>query len=174
MGGLVERKDPLCALDALQTLRASGLDATLTWVGEGPLRDALTLAAEEKKLTDSLTLAGGRDQEGVIAALRDADIFLLPTRGENFCVSAAEAIVQGRPVVVGVNGGQREYVTPENGELVTVQSGAAYAEGVMRVWNRRSERSAAAIAATIGDRFAPDSVLAGYEAAYGEAGATGR
>jgi glycosyltransferase involved in cell wall biosynthesis len=39
VGGLVDRKDPLLAVDVLALLCERGHDASLTWVGEGPLRD---------------------------------------------------------------------------------------------------------------------------------------
>ena len=38
VGGLVERKDPLACLDVLAELTARGVPATMTFVGEGPLR----------------------------------------------------------------------------------------------------------------------------------------
>lgn len=171
VGGLVDRKDPLLAVDALRLLHDAGVRADLRFVGDGPLRDAVAQRAAHHHLTGHVSLAGVRDEAGVVSELAEADAFFLPTKGENFCVSAAEAIVQGRPVVVGANGGQREYVDARNGELVAAQTPAAYADALLRVLRRAEGWDAAAIAATIGDRFSPTRVADGYDDAYREAAA---
>nr|WP_241739937.1 MULTISPECIES: glycosyltransferase [Microbacterium] len=169
VGGLVERKDPVLAVDALRLIHDAGVRADLRFVGDGPLRGAVADRAARHSLTDHVSFAGVVDQAGVTAELTGADVFFLPTKGENFCVSAAEAIVQGRPVVVGANGGQREYVEELNGELVADQTPAAYAHALLRVLRRDPRPQPADIAATIGDRFSPDRVADGYDSAYAEA-----
>ncbi|WP_040165452.1 glycosyltransferase family 4 protein [Microbacterium gorillae] len=170
VGGLVDRKDPLCALRAVALLRKEGFAASLTWVGDGPLRAELTALATDLGVADALIITGVLDADGVARALEEADLFLLPTRAENFCVSAAEAIVHGRPVVVGANGGQRDYVTASNGEVVADQTPRAYADAVRRVWDATASSSAAEVAATIGDAFSATTVLRGYTDAYAAAG----
>lgn len=169
VGGLVERKDPLCALRAVALLRGEGFAASLTWVGDGPLRSDLVQLAAELGVADALTITGVLDASGVAGALEEADLFLLPTLAENFCVSAAEAIVHGRPVIVGANGGQRDYVVPANGEVVAEQTPRAYADAVRRVWQATAHSTASDVAATIGDSFSAATVLRGYTAAYAAA-----
>ncbi|MBO3664985.1 glycosyltransferase family 4 protein [Microbacterium stercoris] len=169
VGGLVERKDPITAVEALRLLHDAGLPASLHFVGDGPLRDAVRARADALGLGENVVLGGVRDQTGVEAELAAADLFLLPTKGENFCVSAAEAIVHGRPAVVGANGGQREYVTDLNGRLVHEQTPEAYASAALELLRRDPRPSADAVAATIGDRFSPARVAEGYAAAYEEA-----
>lgn len=166
VGGLIERKDPLLALATLGELRRRGVDASLTWVGDGPLRQQLEESALEQGLADRLVLTGPLGTAGVSAALSQSDLFLLPTRADNFCVSAAEAIVHGRPVVVGSTGGQGEYITDQIGALVDHQDAGLYADAVLSVLDRTSGLSAAEIAGVIGDRFSEGTVAAGYDAAY--------
>ncbi len=166
VGGLVEGKAPLLAVETLAALRSRGCDAELSWVGDGPLRTRVAEEARRLGLEQRVRLLGVRDTAGVSAALADADLFLLPTRAENFCVSAAEALVHGRPVVVGANGGQAEYVRPEAGELVPLQEAGAYAEAVIAVDERTRGLDAETVAATVGDRFSPETVRRGYAAAY--------
>jgi glycosyltransferase involved in cell wall biosynthesis len=169
VGGLVPGKDPMCAIDTVAELRSRGVDASLEWLGDGPLRDAAADRITALGLDTRVSLAGVRTPAEVGRSLDAADLFLLPTLGENFCVSAAEAIVHGRPVVVGAIGGQGEYLTPETGVLVADKSPGSYADAVEQLVARTRGRTAAQIAATIGDRFSSDSVLRGYEAAYAEA-----
>ncbi|WP_158288641.1 hypothetical protein [Ornithinimicrobium flavum] len=48
-------------------------------------------------------------------------------------MSCAEAVVSGRPVVVGATGGQGEYLDPRVGVTVDVQTPGAYADAVEQV-----------------------------------------
>jgi glycosyltransferase involved in cell wall biosynthesis len=57
----------------------------------------------------------------------------LPTAFETFCVSAAEAIACGLPVVLGATGGQSEFVDASNGVLVASDEASAYADAVVDV-----------------------------------------
>lgn len=161
-GGLIERKDPLVAVDTLALLVEQGVDAHLVWLGEGPLHEATAARAAERGVAERLHLPGNVPGAEVRAALARADLFFGPTRADNFFVSAAEAIVAGRPVVLGATGGQGEYVRPQVGELIAEQDAAAYAEAIRAVDARTRELPAADIAATIGDRFSTPSVAAGY------------
>lgn len=168
VGGLVEGKDPFLALATVRELHRRGVSARATWIGGGPLADALR---GEIRGEDAFTLAGPMDAAGVGAALDASDIFLLPTRGETLCLSALEAITHGRPVVIGDRGGPREYIEPANGRLVSERTPEAYADAVEDVWRRREEFDPFAVAATIGTRYTPESVLAGYDRAYADAAA---
>lgn len=168
-GGLIDRKDPLLALETVAELRRRGLDAHLTWVGEGPLREAVTERAAQPDLAGHIELAGTRDADGVRAALAAADLFLGPTKADNFFVSAAEAVVAGRPVVVGSTGGQGEYLTPATGRLVDSRDPAHWADAVVQLDDATRDTSAETIAATIGDAFSTPVVAAGYNAAYRQA-----
>lgn len=159
VGGLVSHKDPLLATDVVRELRRRGVPARMEWVGDGPLRREV-----EARAGEGFSLLGALDRTGVGDALDRADVFLLPTRGETLCLSALEAITHGRPVVMGAHGGQREYVTADNGRLVACRTAAAYADAVESVLAQRP--AADAVARTIGDRFAPETVLAAYERTY--------
>jgi glycosyltransferase involved in cell wall biosynthesis len=166
IGGLIERKDPVMAVDTVAELRRRGQDAELVLVGEGPLRDTVVARADALGLADRVRLTGPLDRDGVLQALADADLFLGPTRGDNFFVSCAEAVVAGRPVVVGATGGQGEYIDPRVGRTVDDQSAAAYAAAVQDVLARAEGLTAPQISDTVGQRFSVDAVAAGYQAAY--------
>lgn len=169
VGGLVHRKDPLLAVATVAELSRRGVDTRLTWVGDGELRRKVGRRVSRLGVRSSVRLVGTRDADGVSAALDEADMFFLPTRAENFCVSAAEAIVHGRPVVVGATGGHGEYIDDLVGELVHEQDAVAYADAVQRLELRTRHLNASDIAATIGDRFSARNVARGYLDAYGTA-----
>ncbi|MFX0537023.1 glycosyltransferase [Ornithinimicrobium sp. Y1847] len=169
VGGLVEGKDPLLAVDVVAELHARGTPATLRLVGDGPLRADIRRRARERGVADDLTLVGTLDRTGVLAELARADLFLGPTRSDNFYVSAAEAIISGRPVVAGANGGHAEYLDPRVSRLVPVQEASAYADAVQDLVAATAHLSANDIAATLGHRFEPEQVAQGYQQAYNQA-----
>ena len=170
VGGLIERKGPAIAVRAISVLRRAGLNATLTWVGSGPLRPELDGLVAEEGLVDAVTFTGSLDSVGVSAHLDDAHLFLLPTQGDNFCVVVAEALMHGRPIVSGAATGAVDYVDLRYGQFVTGTDPAAYADAVRALLARTDDTASDAIAATVRDRFAPATVRAGLEAVYRSAG----
>ena len=173
VGGLVERKNPMACLDILAELTERGRRATLTFVGEGPLRrDIEERLATDPALAERTRLTGGLDSDGVRAELARANVFIGPTRGDNFFVSAAEAITSGRPVVVSDAGGQTEYVTPGNGTVLPLGADSRqWADAVIDAVERLAPRGARRIADTIGERFSSARVGAAYRRLHEECAA---
>lgn len=169
VGALIDRKDPLTAVGTIAELLGRGVSAQLTWVGAGPLRSLVEERAAELGVADRVFLTGSLSSDEVARTLADSDLFLLPTLAENFCVSAAEAIAQGRPVVVGSNGGQAEYIDDSVGAVVSEQTPTAYADAVQQVWDRLREASATEIAARVGEAFSVSAVRSGYAQVYDDA-----
>lgn len=121
VGRVSPRKGTDVAVEALARLRADGVPAELTLVGgvfpgyewfERQVRER----AAELGVDRHVTWAGVLPE--VWAALDAADIALVPSRVEPFGNAAVEALLAGRPVVVGRTQGLREIVTAGvNGEL---------------------------------------------------------
>lgn len=152
VGGLIARKDPMTAVATTAELRRRGVDARLTWVGTGPLEQQVRALAGRLEVPVELT--GSLVPEQVQDALAGADLFLLPTRAETFCLAAAEALAAGRPVVVGDSGGPSAFVRPPTGALVTPGAGpATWADAAASVWRGAAALSAEQIAADVRDRY---------------------
>lgn len=166
VGGLVPGKDPGTAVRTVAELRRRGVDCTLTWVGGGPLEATVRDLVNREGLDDVVTLLGAVPSEQVSHHLSEADLFLLPTRHENFCVSAAEALLAGRPVVIGSHGGQAEYVDDSVGALVHTQEPEAYAAAVQGVLERLRDQPAEHFRRRVEERFSAQQVREGYHAAY--------
>ncbi len=79
VGRLVEKKGYNLLLDALARLPAA-LKWRFVHIGGGDLSQALKARAQELGLSEHVEWRGARDQGEVIAALREADIFMLPSR----------------------------------------------------------------------------------------------
>jgi len=171
VGGLIPRKGPDVAVEAVAELRQRGVDARLVWVGGGPLFERLDDMVRARGLEDAVTFTGPLPTEGVEAALDGADLFILPTLGDNFCVVVAEALSHGRPVVTGSQTGAVDYAPAEASIFVSTHEPVAYADAVIELARRTAHLTAAAIAGMVRGRFSPEHVRmlleAGYERAAG-------
>jgi glycosyltransferase involved in cell wall biosynthesis len=79
VGRLVEKKGYDRLLQALALL-PPGLSWRLVHIGGGELKKALAVQAEALGIADRIDWRGARNQPEVIAAMRDADLFVLPSR----------------------------------------------------------------------------------------------
>lgn len=158
VGGLWGLKDPLLAVEAVAELRRAGTDVHLVWCGEGPLRGEVEERIAALGLQDAVELAGSVPAEQVRRRLAAADVFLLPSRTETFCVAAAEALAAGRPVVMGAVGAHTEFVHPGNGRLVAERSGQAFAGAVLEVLAAEDLLAPEDMAAEIRRRYGLETV----------------
>lgn len=95
-------------IDAVPAILRAFPDVTLTIVGDGPMAPALASRVAELGLGDRVHFEGHRDD--VAAALREHDVFVLPSRSEAFPNSVIEAMATGLPVVASEVGGIPELV----------------------------------------------------------------
>jgi glycosyltransferase involved in cell wall biosynthesis len=121
-------------------------DATFTFAGDGPRRDALETLARALGVSGRVRFLGEcRDVAPVLAA---ADLFVLPSRSEAFPNAVIEAMAAGLPVVVSNVGGIPEVVRHgENGLLVPPDDHAALTGAVLGLMDRRQDAAALGAAA---------------------------
>jgi glycosyltransferase involved in cell wall biosynthesis len=77
------------------------LDASLSIVGKGPRRDDLEQHANDEGVSQKVTFEGFVSEERLDRFYRNADIFVLPSVGENesFGIVQLEAMKRGLPVI---------------------------------------------------------------------------
>jgi len=107
VGSLTQRKNVVRLADAFAGLG----EGTLTFVGDGPLRDRL--AGRER-----VELAGVVPHEELPARIAAAHVVCQPSLIEPFGQAVLEAMACGRSVVATRTGGPPEFVPPEAGVLV--------------------------------------------------------
>lgn len=95
-------------------------------------RQRLERMAADLGLSQRVIFTGPLYGNEKVAALRDADIFVLPSLSENFGIAAAEAVVCGTPVVVTERCGIAALVRDRAG-LVVAHDVAALADGMLRL-----------------------------------------
>ncbi|MDO8621780.1 MAG: glycosyltransferase [bacterium] len=129
VGRLVPQKGHDVLLDALAVLRDTLSSASLTIVGDGPLRPHLEAQARTYHIQDRIQFLGfRRDLPDLYAR---ADIVVLPSRWEGFGMAAIEASACGLPVVASAVGGLREAVIDqETGVLVPPEEPKLLAEAM--------------------------------------------
>lgn len=160
-GRVSPRKGTDVAVEALQLLRARGVDAELDLVG-GVFPGYEWFEQEVRAQVGRHGLDDRVRWLGVLPdvwdALAAADVVLVPSRVEPFGNAAVEAMLAGRPVVAGDTQGLREIVRPgENGELAAPGDAPALADAIGRVLADRpaAVARAAAARAEAQDRYSP-------------------
>lgn len=105
VGRLTPAKGQVLLVQACAQLRDTGLDFSVTLVGDGPDRARVEQAIAELDLQQHVKLAGSLTQDGVRRALAQSDIFVLPSLAEGIPVVLMEAMSSGVPCVsTPVNG----------------------------------------------------------------------
>ncbi len=107
---LSAEKGHLVAVQALARLRAGGLDVHARFIGSGPFEAALRAAADDAGVADLVEFVGVLPPAMVAAALREADVFCLPSFAEGLPVSIMEAMAVGVAVVTTFISGIPELV----------------------------------------------------------------
>src|SRR5439155_1465277 len=117
-------------LDAFARVRADGLGATLTILGDGPDREALAARAHRLGLGEAVRFAGFQPRPSRYFAA--ADLFVLSSRYEGLPNVVLEALAAGCPVVASAcSDGVREVVRDGvNGLLVPPEDRDALARAL--------------------------------------------
>ena len=140
LGRMIEIKRVDSLLAAFRQLRASGVDAYLALVGDGPLRDALSREAEALGIADRTRFVGFRENVGELYSAFDA--VALTSANEGTPVSVIEALASGLPVVATDVGGVSDVVQDgQSGYLVPPNDVAAVAERLARLAGDREGRT---------------------------------
>jgi colanic acid/amylovoran biosynthesis glycosyltransferase len=118
VGRMVEKKGHAIALQALGLLnqRRPDLAIRLELVGEGPLQECLRTQVRAAGLENYVTFRGALNHRRALEAIRQADVFVLPSRTagdgdmEGIPVVLMEAMAMGKPVVSTRHSGIPELV----------------------------------------------------------------
>ncbi|MBW8271281.1 glycosyltransferase family 4 protein [Caldovatus aquaticus] len=136
----------------------------------------LAARLEEEGIADLAEVEGYVGHARLLAIMREADIFLLPSRGEGFPNALIEAMASGMACIATPVGAIPEIAAPEGAILVPVRDAAALSEALLRLardaaLRRRLGENGRAI---VRERYVASAVLPVLERAWlavaGEAG----
>ena len=135
MGRLTRQKGFDVLVDAASMLPKIP-DWKIDIYGDGPERGALQRRIDSLGLRNRITLQGYTDQPHEV--LREADIFVLPSRYEGFALVVAEAMVHGVQILAAdCPHGPRELLNAgEFGQLVPADNAEAFASALISAMNR--------------------------------------
>ena len=158
VASLDEKKGHAVLLDAVARLRARGLPVTLDIVGEGELRGALEARADLLGIAGVVRFRGLLLPAEVAELMREADLFVLPSRFENLPVVLLEALASGLPAVATAVGGVGEIVDARSGELASPGDPERLADAIAAVGERLGSFDPAALHARAAARYGRDAV----------------
>lgn len=168
VGRLAAEKNQAVLIDALAQLRASGGNAYLVLVGEGPLRAALTAQARERGVAEYVIFAGAQNDVRPWLAL--FDVFVLPSLSETFSNAALEAMAMQLPVILTRTGGAAEMI--EDGQQGYIMEVAELPhrlpEVLQRLQDEPTQRTvlAAASRKRAQQMFSWDAMVAAYQSLF--------
>lgn len=138
VGRLVEKKGFDTLIDALALLPAT-LDWHWTHIGGGTLDAVMRARAEAAGVADRITWRGACDQPDVIEAMRNADLFVLPSRiaadGDrdglpNVLMEAASQLL---PILSTPVSAIPEFITTGTHGLLAEDTPQAFADGMQQI-----------------------------------------
>ncbi|GAB4479203.1 MAG: hypothetical protein Kow00124_24510 [Anaerolineae bacterium] len=168
VGRLVEAKgfDTLIASTARIAERLPAFHCVI--VGDGHLREELTAQIARLGLESRVQLLGFRSHDEVLAIVKAADLFTMPSRSEGTPVALLEAAGLGKPIAAARVGGIPDVITSgEHGLLVEPGDEEGLAEALLRL--AASPEEAARLAAAARARVERDFSLTAQVAATQEA-----
>lgn len=110
-----ERKGAYLLVEALKLIRERGVKATFDWAATPrPLEDLI----RKEGLDDRCAISGFIPHDEALAAMRAADVFLIPSYSEGFPNSLIEAMACGTPAIATPVGAVPEIMEHEHGGLI--------------------------------------------------------
>ncbi|MFO0776111.1 MAG: glycosyltransferase family 4 protein [Nitrospira sp.] len=161
MGRLVRQKGFDALIEAFSRCAGKHADWSLVILGEGPMRASLQTCAADLGIADRVKLVGQFQEPTTI--LKEADLFVLPSRYEGFPNALLEAMACRLPVVSidCSGGGPREIIRDGvDGVLVPPNDVAALAKAMDRLMADSDERRRlGARASEIIGRFSVEKIM---------------
>jgi glycosyltransferase involved in cell wall biosynthesis len=118
VGSLEPRKAPAIAVEALQRVLRQGEKASLTIVGDGPLREPLRQMLARMELTDAIQLKGKLTREETLQRLGEHTALLFSSVRDTSGNVVLEAMSLGLPVIAFNHQGIPEMLDDSCGYLV--------------------------------------------------------
>ncbi len=133
---LIPEDDIPNLLEAVVQVVAREPSFQLQIVGDGPCLPEARQTIEQRGLGEQVQLLGARHD--VPELLRNASLFVLPSRTEGMSLAILEAMASGLPVVATRVGGNVEVVEDgQTGWLVPASDPVQLAEAILQVWGDR-------------------------------------
>ena len=169
VGGMISTRDQVTLLKAFREIQRQHPNSHLVLIGDGPLRGALELLAQQLCISDHVHFIGYTAQVGdYLAAM---DIYVNTTLDEGFGIAVVEAMLAGLPVVLADAGAHPELITDGvHGVLYPGGDAMRLAYSILELIDQPEKRRRLGDAAreSARARFAPQHYVSGYDAIIGD------
>ena len=132
VGRISEEKGQRVALEALKLLRGRGYDVKWYFVGTGKDLAYCEARAVQLGLSEYAQFLGLRMNP--YGYMRDCDIYVQPSRHEGFCITLAEALCFGQPIVATDFTGAAEQLKHRINSRVVGMDAEELAVGIENFW----------------------------------------
>ena len=129
VGRISEEKGQRVAIEALKILIGKGRDVKWYFVGEGKDKPYCEQLAREYGIADKVVFLG--TQTNPYGYMKDCDIYMQPSRHEGYCITLAEALCFGNPIVATDFTGAREQLDKRTNGIVTGMAADDIAQGII-------------------------------------------
>jgi len=160
VGRLADQKGLVFLLEAMALLHNQGRASfLLNIVGDGPLRDSLQQLAADLHISHLCKFHGALKRPAIVPLLHKATAMVQASLHESFCITLAEALSSGVPVISTRSGGPEFFVNSSNGVLVDKADSAALADAMSLFIDRNISFDPSILRSTIVSRFGVDSIV---------------
>lgn len=174
---VIMRKGPLVMLDAAKELVPKYPNLFWVWIGFGDFKTEFQKRIEEAGLQNHFRLIEpsefGGSRMDLMALLRCADMFALPSYGEGLPIALLEAMALGKPsIATSVNGIPEAIIDRKTGLLVPPDNGHALAEAIEKLYldedlrKQYAEAGRAHVLKQFDERVAAETTLKYYNACF--------
>ncbi len=132
----------------------------LNIIGWGEEKSNLEVLVKDCNLQDNVFFLGKKDKCGIADELKRSNVYVLPSRNENFSVAILEGLATGLPVLATDCGGIRECIDDSNGIIVPVDDIEAMSAAIKKMMKTYSQYDRKQIAEDCASRFSPQAIAA--------------
>ncbi|CCX68428.1 putative uncharacterized protein [Prevotella sp. CAG:255] len=138
IGRLSEQKGFDYAVEAAKAIKDKGLEFGWYVLGEGPLRSSLEEQANDCGVKENIKFIGIRSNP--YPYIKDADLYVMPSRYEGKSIALDEAKILCKPIVVTNYPSVGDaIINGKNGLIVDINA-QAIANGIMKLYNNKGLR----------------------------------
>lgn len=142
VGRLVEAKNPKRFLEVARLAKDAGLDIQFRWIGDGTLRREMELLRDEWNLNNTVEFTGFL--KNPFPEIKDADVLLVTSDYEGFCLVICEAMCLEIPVISTRTAGPSEIIGENEYGLLTDLNAESVYQALKYWYDNLDERKAMA------------------------------
>lgn len=128
VGRISQEKGQAVAIQALKILKGKGYHIRWYFIGEGSNLEHCKNEVDRLGVSEDVSFLGTKTNP--YAYMRDCDIYMQPSRHEGYCITLAEALCFGNPIVATDFTGAREQLKERENGFVVGMSAKNIAEGI--------------------------------------------